>query len=86
MKANKIFQNAGPGIEVVPSTVQVTQVGGRPIPVSKGEICDNLIIDNVGAGIDSKVGGLALNCKNDINGNKDNNKRRRGLWGSDRND
>jgi parallel beta-helix repeat protein len=81
VKANKIYQNAGPGIEVVPSTVPVTQVGGRPIPVSRGEICDNLIIDNAGAGIDSKVGGLAFNCKNDVNGNK-GGKRNRGLWGS----
>jgi parallel beta-helix repeat protein len=79
VKANKIYANAGPGIEVVPSNVPVTSVGGRPIPVSRGEICDNLITGNLGAGIDIKVSGMAFNCKNDINGNRDNGpKRRRG--------
>lgn len=80
VKANKIFANAGPGIEVVPSNVPVTSVGGRPIPVSKGEICDNLITGNLGAGIDSKVSGLAINCKNDINGNRDSGPKKRRGW------
>jgi parallel beta-helix repeat protein len=77
VKANKIYANAGPGIELVPSNVPVTSVGGRPLPVSKGEICDNLITGNLGAGIDVKVSGLTLTCKNDISGNRDSPKKRR---------
>ena len=72
VRANKIFANVGSGIEIVPGTTAVTPELGRPIPVSRGEICDNLISGNRGSAIDSKVDSLSLNCKNDISGNRDN--------------
>ncbi|MFZ1991686.1 MAG: right-handed parallel beta-helix repeat-containing protein, partial [Alphaproteobacteria bacterium] len=78
VRYNKIYQNFGSGIQVVPAVAQVGQMG-PPMPESRGLICDNTITNNFGAGIDAAARALTMNCKNELKGNFDD-KRRRGSW------
>ena len=76
VRYNKIYENFGSGIQVVPSVQQAGNVG-PPMPESRGQICDNSIIDNFGMGIDASARALTAYCKNDVKGNADDPKKRR---------
>lgn len=84
VKANKICQNGGNGIEIVPGVALPTP-GGRPVPVSKGVISDNEILNNTGFAIDSKSGSASIG-PNKTEGNKGDRSRNRWNRSSDKND
>ena len=83
VRYNKIYQNFGSGIQVVPAISPAGSIG-PPMPESRGLICDNSITNNFGPGIDASARGLSYNCKNDLKGNLGDKRRSGGFWGSGR--
>jgi parallel beta-helix repeat protein len=83
VRFNKIYQNVGNGIQIVPAIAQIG-VSGPPLPESRGLICDNTISNNFGAGIDARATGLSIDCKNDLHGNRGDKSKNRGWFGGGR--
>jgi hypothetical protein len=79
VKVNNIRHNRSAGIVIQPSTAESTPLpGGHGLPRSRGVICDNIISDNGGSGIDARESGLSPDCRNTLSGNGGEHRRRGG--------